>query len=148
MKGQARSAASTGMASTTRGVQFPNRAAAAIDEVVDALAGYRHRGATERHIQDSVERVLAHRGWAYHREHALSAHDRPDFFLVDSGVVIEVKMKASRSFVLMQLGRYAVHDEVSALVLASPRCTVVAGLPAALYRKPLTGVQLPGVGLL
>lgn len=115
--------------------------------LVSTLSGYRHRGANERHIQDSVERVLTHGGWKFRREHFLSAHDRPDF-LVEGGIVIEVKMKASRSFVLMQLGRYAAHSEVSALVLASPRFTVVAGLPEMLYGKSLAGVHLPGVGLL
>lgn len=114
--------------------------------LVHTLNRYRHRGANEKDIQASVERVLAHCGWKFHREHSLSAHDRPDF-LVEDGIVLEVKMKASRSFVLMQLGRYAVHSEVAALVLASPRYTVVAGLPKTLYGKPLAGVHLPGVGL-
>lgn len=114
--------------------------------LVQTLNGYRHRGVNEKDIQASVERVLAHGGWKFQREHSLSAHDRPDFF-VEGGIVVEVKMKASRSFVLMQLGRYAVHSDVRALVLASPRFTVVAGLPQMMYGKPLAGVHLPGVGL-
>lgn len=120
------------------------------DEVVGAaiaaLGSHRHRGVGEKQIQDSVERVLAHAGLEFVRECVLSPADRPDFLLT-GGVVVEVKMKAPRSPVLMQLGRYATHEQVSALVLASPSYTVVAGLPDRIHGKPLTGVQLPGGGL-
>lgn len=115
-------------------------------DVVTALGTHRHRGGNEKQIQDSVERVLAAAGLVFSREHALSAQDRPDF-LVDGGVVVEVKMRASRSMVLMQLGRYASHDQVAALVLASPRLTVVSGMPDSIHGKPVRVVQLPGVGL-
>lgn len=115
-------------------------------DVVTVLGAHRHRGVNEKQIQDSVQRVLAAAGLAFSREHVLSAQDRPDF-LVDGGVVVEVKMKASRSMVLMQLGRYASHDQVTALVLASPRLTVVSGMPDSIHGKPVRVVQLPGVGL-
>jgi hypothetical protein len=115
-----------------------------VGEVVSALGAYRHRGVNEAQIQHSVGCVLAQRGFVFERERVLSPHDRPDF-LVAGGVVVEVKMKVSRSAVLMQLGRYAGHECVAAVVLASPRYTVVAGLPERIHGRPVVGVQLPGV---
>jgi hypothetical protein len=121
-------------------------AQAAAAMLVTVLGSHRHLGVTEKHIQESVGRVLSHFGFAFRREYPLSDHDRPDF-LVDGSVVIEVKMRASRSAVLMQLGRYAAHHEVTALILASPRYTAVAGLPDRIHGKPVEGLQLPGAGL-
>jgi hypothetical protein len=121
-------------------------AQAAAAMLVTVLGSHRHLGVTEKHIQASVGRVLSHFGFAFRREYPLSVHDRPDF-LVEGSVVIEVKMRASRSAVLMQLGRYAAHHEVTALILASPRYTAVAGLPDRIHGKPVEGLQLPGAGL-
>ncbi len=124
----------------------PVRPAPIIETLLTALGGHRHRGADERQIQDSIAQLLKHLEIRFDREHPLSALDRPDFFVAAS-VVIEVKMKAPRTSVLMQLGRYATHEQVSALILASPRFTVVTGLPERIHHKPLYGVALPGVGL-
>jgi hypothetical protein len=72
------------------------------------------------------------------REHRLSTADIPDFFI--AGVVVEVKMNAARAAsILKQLTRYAVHPEVSAVILVSNRAT---HLPATVEGKPLHMVSL------
>ena len=67
------------------------------------------------------------------REHRLSGRDIPDFFI--GGVVVEVKMNSARpASILRQLERYADHDEVRALILATNR--------AVFMRPTVRGKQL------
>lgn len=134
-----------------RGVS-PRRAAGAAsalelaEQVVDVLRAHVHRGQREVQIQDSIERVLSAAGLYVEREFRLSAEDRPDFF-IGNRVVVEVKMRAGGSEVLWQLARYASHDRVQAIVVASPRFSTLAGIPAEIHRTPVRVVGLPGPGL-
>lgn len=56
-------------------------------------------------------------------------------------------MRASGSAVLSQLARYAAHDRVKALVVATPRLSSLSGMPAVILGKPVRMVALPGPGL-
>ncbi len=99
----------------------------------------------ERGLQEEVEDRLAER-FSFHREKALSARDRPDFLVTIDGrtVAVEVKVQGSPNAILSQLGRYAAHADVDAVVLASGRRTLLAGVPTAIHATPVAVVYLGG----
>lgn len=128
-------------------VVIAGSAVAVARRIEAALQSYVHRGQREKQIQDSIEYVLRRADFAsVQREFRLSAKDRPDF-LIDDRVVIEVKMRASSSAVLWQLGRYALDDRVEAIVVATPRFSTLSGLPREIHRVPVFPVALRGPGL-
>lgn len=95
---------------------------------------------TEKHLQAGVEEALKDAGFEFEREKSLSARDVPDF-LVAGGVVIECKMrnKSSKMEIFRQISRYAEHQDVTAIVLAS---NMAMGLPSELNGKPLYAASL------
>lgn len=116
--------------------------------VANDLSGFTYRWTTEAELQAAMHTVLVER---FHtdREKALSRRDRPDF-LVNVGmftVAIEVKVQASRSSVIRQLGRYAEHSSVDALLFASGRRTLVPAMPQEIHGKPLISAFLGSVNL-
>lgn len=73
------------------------------------------------------------------REHRLSARDRPDWF-IDGRIVVEAKVNgAVRSAIVRQLARYAEHDQVQGIVLATGKSIL---LPPTVNGKPLVVVNL------
>ena len=112
------------------------------------LSGFDYRWSTELELQDAMWEVLKRRFPdefpVVQREGQLSPQDRPDF-IVDVGdtcVAVEVKVKGSRNSVLRQLARYAAHDEVDAVVLASGKRTLAAAMPLMIHDKPLVATYL------
>ena len=92
--------------------------------------------ACQAQIEDHLRATLP--GFEVEREYALSAEDRPDFFV--RGVVIEVKMnKARPTEIVRQLRRYALHAQVSSLILATNRAVA---LPGVIAGKPVVNVSL------
>jgi hypothetical protein len=84
------------------------------------------------------------------REWRLSVRDRVDF-LVSTGtarVAVEIKIQGARNPVLRQLGRYAAHDQVDALVLASTRRVLLHAMPPVVHGKPVAVALVGGVGRL
>ncbi len=90
---------------------------------------------SEKRLQEDLAGVLERGNLAFARETRLSAEDIPDFFL-PGGIVIECKMrgKARKIDVYRQLERYAQHDQVAAIILAT---NLSIGLPPSLCEKPL-----------
>lgn len=121
-------------------------AVAIAERVVALLADRVYRAPRERQLQDGIEIVLGGSGFRVEREFRLSERDRPDF-LVEGCVAVEVKMRASGSAVLSQLARYANHRRVKAIVVATPRLSSLAGMPAEILGVPVRGAALPGPGL-
>jgi hypothetical protein len=117
------------------------------ERVVAALSDRVYRAARERALQDAIETVLRGAGFRVEREFRLNDRDRPDF-LVDKCVAVEVKMRASGSTVLSQLARYAAHDRVRAIVVATPRLSSLAGMPEEILGVAVRPVALSGPGLL
>lgn len=118
---------------------------AAAQLIADHLSSFTYDWMTERELQDHVAEILAPRFCAQ-RERALSARDRPDF-LVDIGgltIAVEVKIAGAHNAVLRQLGRYAAHDEIAAIVLASGKRTLLAGVPSHLHSTPIAVALLAG----
>jgi hypothetical protein len=118
-----------------------------VDRVLAALSTRTYSGHGEREIQDKVGAALTAAGVAFEREVRLSDRDRPDF-LVGGQVVVEVKLKTPRSVVLRQLGRYAEHDRVQAIVLASTSFTTLRNMRMTIHRVPVSPAVLHGCGLL
>lgn len=118
------------------------------ERLVSYLAGFDYRWSTELQLQDAMWSVLQPRCPeefpVLHREYRLSPEDRPDFMVTvgNTTVAVEVKVQGSRHAVLRQLGRYATHDEVDAVVLASGRRVLAAAMPVSLHGKPLLAVHL------
>lgn len=125
----------------------PGAALRTADDVTKLLEQFIFRGSSERDIQDVIERVLIEGGMAVQREFRLSQRDIPDFLIAGS-VVVEVKMRASGSAVLGQIARYAAHEQVSAIVVVSPRMSTLSAIPAAVLDVPVRVVGLTGPGLL
>ncbi|WP_099024351.1 hypothetical protein [Mycolicibacterium palauense] len=116
--------------------------------VANALTGFTYCWTAEADLQAAMHDVLAPR---FHtdREKALSRRDRPDF-LVNVGVLtvaVEVKVKGARNAVVRQLGRYAEHDDVDALLFASGRRVLVPAMPGEIHGKPVISVFLGSVAL-
>lgn len=91
-------------------------------DVAALLATGRFTLSPESETQAEIETFLAARlplGCGLSREHRLSAANRPDF-LIDGRIVVEVKVRGqSRREIARQLERYAAHDGVEAIVLAT-----------------------------
>jgi hypothetical protein len=112
------------------------------------LSGFDYRWSTEVELQDAIWDVLQPRRPGVfallQREAPLSPQDRPDFMVTigDTAVAVEVKVKGSRNAVLRQLGRYAAHDKVDAVLLASGRRTLAAAMPPIIHGKPVLAVHV------
>ena len=117
-------------------------AEAAARRVADHLGRHTYRWTTERDLQQGIGAVLAKEFEHCRAEAAISAKDRPDFLVYADGctVALEVKVRGSFALILRQLGRYAQHDRVDALVLAAGRRTLLPGMPATLLGKPVISV--------
>lgn len=116
----------------------------ALDDVCAALRGGRFRFADEDQLQEAVATALEPLG--VQREVRLGARDRLDH-LVDGGVAVEIKVAGPADSVRRQLERYALHDEVEALVLVTTRSRHAAFLPDQVGGKPLQVVYLGASGL-
>lgn len=131
------------VATAVSGAPMPPAQASCL--VVDHLGSGAYDWIDERGLQDEVEERLAER-FSVLREKALSARDRPDFLVTVGGctVAVEVKVQGAPNAILSQLGRYAAHAEVGAVVLASGRRTLLAGVPTAIHATPVAVVYLGG----
>lgn len=112
-----------------------------VTDIARLLSQGRFDLSTETKCQADIETLLLASlpAGVVSREHRLSPADRPDFLVFDS-IVIEVKVKgAGRAAIERQLLRYAVHPQVTGLVLATG---VAMSLPDRLYGKPLAVVSM------
>ncbi|WP_323025669.1 hypothetical protein [Castellaniella sp.] len=109
-------------------------------QVVRLLERYQFDLSTEKHLQAGVETAFLENGLVFEREKRLSARDIPDF-LLEGGIVVECKLrgKSRKIDVYQQLLRYAQHQDVSTIVLAS---NSVMGLPDQMHGKPVYAASL------
>lgn len=110
------------------------------------LSAFTYQWNTEADLQAAIRHVLLARFDHVQWEVILSARDRPDFIVGVSDIVvaIEVKVAGARNAILRQLGRYAAHDIVDAVVLASGRRALLWQLPTAIHGKPVVGALVSG----
>ena len=89
-------------------------------------------------LQDGLEHLFSTHGIKHVREHSLSRQDRVDFMI--GNIACEVKIGGGVNPLQRQLGRYAEHEEVEAILLVTtlPR---LAKVPCELDGKRV-GVAL------
>lgn len=117
---------------------------AVIDPVAEAVRTVRHALQRtrvplhdEKATQAAIADALTSAGVAHEREVRLSDADIVDFMV--GPVAIEVKIKGPRMDMFRQLERYAKHDQVRALVLATAKSI---RLPDQINGKPAGVVSL------
>ena len=92
----------------------------------------------EKRAQADLEQILANAGIVFEREVRLSDKDVVDFLI--EGIAVELKLKGAKKMdVFRQLRRYANHDRVVALILAS---NMSMGLPSQIEGKDAYFVTL------
>lgn len=103
------------------------------EAVVKVIVGARADLSNEKATQAAIDGAFTRKGLPFVREYRLSSLDIPDFFAFDQ-VAVEVKIGGAKAAIYRQLRRYAAHEEVKALVLAS---NVAITLPETIDGKPL-----------
>lgn len=117
-----------------------------LQQIVDALARARFRYVHEHELHDGIAALLESIGIPVgdaDREVTLSRQDRIDF-LLPSGIGIEVKVDGGPRDVWRQLGRYATHDRIQALLLITTRARHAVGAPTTLHGTPVRVAVLRG----
>lgn len=120
----------------------PEDVLAAREAVCAALSRYRFTGRNERAYQDAIESVLTDCGLEVEREVILTPQDRIDFMV--GGLGIEVKTDDTRARVIRQLGRYAGHERVQALLLVSSKPELALSIPPVIHDVSVRGLALRG----
>lgn len=110
-----------------------------LTQIATLLQSYRYNFADERTLQDGLEHVIGQH-WEYQREYELSTTDRPDFWLPEFGIAIEVKIGGPTTAVIRQLHRYASHEEVNGILLVST--CMRHRVPETMNDKPVMKVYL------
>lgn len=104
-----------------------------LNKIMSLLSTARLDLSDEKRTQVDFAAVLTDQGITFSREHRLSAADIPDF-LID-GIAVELKLKGARKkAIFKQITRYAEHDAVKAIILAT---NVTMGLPENINGKPV-----------
>lgn len=123
----------------------PATIAPGVDQITQALSSYRYLGVDEYAIQDGIAAALSAAGIVFEREKRLGPHERLDFAVAT--IAIEVKIRGSRADLIRQLARYARHEDVEQIILASTSRVLLAGAPELIHQIPVTGVLLRGRAL-
>lgn len=89
----------------------------------------------ETACQIQIANYLNRYGIPFEREYSLTPRDRIDFFFPRSGIGLEIKANKrwQKRKVLSQLTRYAEHDSITALILATGAAQAV---PEVINGKP------------
>ncbi|MET3512782.1 hypothetical protein ABIC63_000547 [Pseudacidovorax sp. 1753] len=111
--------------------------------VLEELPRFAYRFADEVELHEGMAQVLTGAGVPFVREHIAGPQDRFDF-LIDSGIVIEAKVKGSLPPALQQCARYLDRDDVSVVILAVTRYW---GKAQPEYRSKRTGKSIHTVHL-
>lgn len=109
-----------------------------IKRLSTALQGQRLDLSNEKATQQEIGEALSGADIEFRREHRLAPGDIVDFLLSD-GIALEVKLRYSRREIERQLRRYAKHDAVQALVLAT---ATAIHLPPDIDGKPVHVISL------
>lgn len=108
-----------------------------LSAVVRVIEAARLDLSSEKAAQAGIASALEKAGLSFVREHVLAQGDVIDLF--GEGVGIEVKISGSARAIFRQIERYALHDAVKAIVLATNRAM---RLPAEVAGKPAVVVSM------
>lgn len=99
-------------------------------EIIRILSGTRFPLSNEKLLQAAIEEEFDAHGVEHLREHRLSDADIIDFTVGRIG--LEVKIKGTKREIFRQVERYAVHDIIDEIILAT---NVPMGMPAEINGK-------------
>ncbi len=108
--------------------------------IIIALRSHRYNFANEIEFQDGIAKVLDEAFIPYQREHDLGENGIIDFFC--NGIGVEAKIKGSRAQLMRQVARYAKHESLKSVIVASIRMAQIASFPHRLNDKNITTVFL------
>lgn len=114
-----------------------------LEQIVRCLSAARFTFVNELELQDGIQKLLEGEGLSFRREARLSATDRIDFLIGETG--LEVKTDGSLNDVLRQLHRYAQLDQIQALILVTNRARH-NDMPDTLNHKPLRVINISMAG--
>lgn len=101
-------------------------------DLVKLLDEHRFSVARESDLQQGIALVLERAGVAFEREVRLTAADRIDFLIGDVG--IECKIDGSLGALIRQVERYALHERIGEIVVATTRRRLI-GVPREMHEK-------------
>lgn len=104
-----------------------------ISRALSALRSTRFPLSDEKRLQAAISDAFTATGIEHEREVRLSDKDIIDF-LLPGGLGIEVKIKGGKREIYFQVQRYAQHDQITALILAT---NVPMGFPPLVNGKPV-----------
>lgn len=84
--------------------------------LIEIFKSMRFRFTSESELQEGIALALGRAKIGFKREFVLSSQDRPDF-MIENGVVIEVKIQGSLAQAIRQVDRYAKHQDVQKILL-------------------------------
>ncbi|TCL39994.1 hypothetical protein EV210_101194 [Anaerospora hongkongensis] len=112
-----------------------------LEEVIAAVTRIRIPKIIEEYqLQDMINVALKEQGLTCKKEYRLGPRNRIDF-LCNGGIGIEVKKgKPNSTSILKQLERYAMHEQIEAIILVIERN--IAYLPSEINGKPCRSIGL------
>ncbi len=110
-----------------------------IHAIVTAVVQCGFRDGHEFDMHNAIASALIAAGIEHTLEFSLGARDRVDF-MCEFGTAIECKVDGASQAVARQLLRYAEHDEVQQLILATTKSRHAKDIPDNIGGKPVTVV--------
>lgn len=110
--------------------------------VVQVLGSYRYRFSSEKQLHEGISQALERSHIGFIHEHKASESCRFDFWIPDSGVVIEAKIDGSFATAIRQAHRYLEIPECKAVIIAATKQWATISLPVELRGKPIEFVRL------
>lgn len=99
----------------------------------DILSENRFSLTSEKECQEEIERLLLFHEIKFEREFVLGPEGRPDFFIPEIGLVIEVKIKGRPMDIYRQCKGYCKDKRTKSLILLTNK---TIGLPKQIEEKP------------
>ncbi len=104
-----------------------------IENIIKILSVQKLPLQNEKISQSEIYKILLQNGIDSLREYHLDAQNIPDFYLPESGIAIEVKIKGGRQEIYKQCKRYCEFESVKQLILLTNRSM---GFPSKISEKP------------
>lgn len=111
--------------------------------ILAALSRYQFIQHDERELQEAIAHVLGEAGIEFERERSLDKHNRVDFYILATRLVIEVKVQGSPMPVLRQLWRYGKHPDTAGILLVTTLAKL-ARIPDSIAEKPARAFRIAG----
>jgi hypothetical protein len=111
-----------------------------LEQVRAALSGLSANVSSEAELQLAVGVRLTERGIAFEREVRLdnAGRDRVDFLV--GGIAVELKVTGSNAEIFRQLGRYALHESITDVVLVTTQ--MKHSMPETANGKPVHVIRI------